>query len=209
MQWQRCIQPTSCRSCANRWGSPLSCFNKRPVDDSALHSAARPRSERAPLTLQSSCHAITICESLGTQCDCPCDGDKTFTAKATRRATDSGEHLNSKVRWHRYVPRERSPALHLDASFGSGLRTLTNAARKDISTCMCKVSGVLLCSRCHCAPCLNRQSLEDSSRESSPLGLIRELLEGAEGDKHPCSRIRVEVSRMLGHDSGAEVDNSR
>jgi hypothetical protein len=34
----------------------------------------------------------------------------------------------------------------------------------------------------------------DSSRESGPVVLIRELLGEAEGDKHPCARIRVQVS---------------
>lgn len=49
----------------------------------------------------------------------------------------------------------------------------------------------------------------DSSRESWPIALIRELLEGAESDKHPCKRIRVRVSRMLGHDSGADIEFSK
>jgi len=50
--------------------------------------------------------------------------------------------------------------------------------------------------------------LADAGRESSQVMLIRKLLEGAEGDKHPCKRIRVEVSRMLGHESGPANEQS-
>ena len=49
----------------------------------------------------------------------------------------------------------------------------------------------------------------DTGRDSSQVVLIRELLEGAEDDKHPCKRIRVEVSRMLGHESDPANDRSK
>jgi hypothetical protein len=49
----------------------------------------------------------------------------------------------------------------------------------------------------------------DSSKESGLVVLIRELLGEAEGDKQPCTRIRVQVSRKLGCDSGTDMGFSK
>lgn len=49
----------------------------------------------------------------------------------------------------------------------------------------------------------------DSSRESGLVVLIHELLGEAEGDKHPCTCIRVPVSRKLGYDTAAAMGFSK
>lgn len=68
--------------------------------------------------------------------------------------------------------------------------------RKKFQVCVCVQDATVL-------HAYQGKACADSSRKSIHFATNRKLLEGAEGDKHPCPRIRVEVSRMLGHESGA------
>ena len=98
-------------SCGHRQLAPVQSgprFNQSPAAHSALHSTMhqRPPSERAPLTLHSSCRLSIACESLGTQCDCKCDNSsKSEQERLAVRGVQTWS-TRPKVTWHQFVSRE-------------------------------------------------------------------------------------------------------
>lgn len=86
--------------------------------------------------------------------------------------------------------RVHPPALPTVRTLGSATEREPNDVHaKRFQVCFCVQDATVLHARTGKAFALSR-------REAGQSAMSRELMEGAEGDKDPCSRIRVEVSRM-------------
>lgn len=132
-----------------------------------------------------------------------------MTTRATRCAAPPSNVRTREVRW----PSIRIKGAFARTPLGCILRLQlahlderrreeqVDVHAKRFQVCSCVQDATALHASCG-------KVLADAGRESSQVVLIRELLEGAEGDKHPCKRIRVEVSRMLGHESGPASEHS-
>lgn len=125
-----------------------------------LRAPQRPLSERAPRHYNLML-SVTTHESLATQCDYQCDSIE--SCQRERLAVlhfPRAAGLEGQMTPVRTKGANASTPLRYILRLGPTVRTLTTIAEREAVDFACeKVSGVFLCSRCHCAPFLERQGV--------------------------------------------------